>query len=891
MTVNNDAAAAAAARRAAELAARKAAELAAKKAAEAAAKKAAELAAKRAASNAEKTAANAAAKKAAKALADKSAADISRRAGQKPSASAVRQAFGKDELSKGLGRALRERSMNALGGPAPSAPPPAGRTTSLNELRAMQAKGFAGSPDAIERNQASKVAKTFAGSPDALERAQASKAAPFFGSPDALERAQASKAQPFGFPAAGAACTSTTPAAIDATQAAQSTTPTPEARAAQGAVDVQGAWDAAHAAGKSDAEAANAASQKLRELTKGNPDIAYNNALIRASAPTLDKISTVLGTNASDKGFTGDTDKAAVKDSIRALSDVATASGEIGSFLIADQIAQKLPNSDELMHVDDGFYDHADNGGQMQLMGALASRLEAYGKNDAKDKLLNRNQGFSLGGLWDATGGKLVGAAENVVGGIVGAVGDAAGAVVHAAGDVLTVVGKAGEMAVDVAKGTVELAGDAAKFTADQVSAAAEYAAKNGLKLAGAALNWVGDHARELAAKALDIDGQLAQLNSPGDSVTMAVGGKIGATVLQGGADVEMKITKTKDGYEMTLTGKLSGGVFGGLSLPGFPSGEAEANATGIASATMKFTDLKSVTTAAETVGGIGIATAIGGPAGALLTGATAGDEIQDITNHFESGSVGLELSAEAKAKLGDAAGLGAGGEISGAVTTGARIEITKGQPPALVLEQSIEAKGKLALGLPVEIPSLGGKLNGGSLDGSATISAETRIPLPDGFGIGDLASDPVGAMKKVGQNAIDNSTTKLSIGVDVHEGVATQDLPINFGANGGLDVELSGEAKTKDLVGALAKALHGDLSGALNDLGTKTNLDVHVNSYTTSDLINIDEEVKVPGFTIGVHAQDSIRDETEVWSFEGTPAELAQQGFNLFKSLQLNVS
>ena len=36
----------------------------------------------------------------------------------------------------------------------------------------------------------------------------------------------------------------------------------------------------------------------------------------------------------------------------------------------------------------------------------------------------------------------------------------------------------------------------------------------------------------------------------------------------------------------------------------------------------------------------MGIATAVGGPAGALLTGATAGDEIADITKHFQSGSV-----------------------------------------------------------------------------------------------------------------------------------------------------------------------------------------------------------------------------------------------------------
>ena len=827
----NTAAAAAAAAAAAREAARRAAELAAKKAAEEAARKAAQAAAQKAASNAQKTAAEAAAKKAAKAAADKAAQEISARAGQRPTASSVRQAFGKDELSKGLGQALRRRATDGLGMPAVTGPAPTGRTASLSEMRAIQAKG--GSIESFR-------------SPDSIDRSK---------------QAQAAAAPK-----------------------------TPEERAAQGARDVQKAYDDAHNSGKSDAIAANAASQKLRELTQGSHDVAYNNALIRASAPTLDKITTVIAKNAGDDGFTDGDDKEAVKNSIRALADTATASGAIGSFMIADPLAKKIPDESELMHVDDAFYEHHDAGGKDDLMAALSSRLQAYGKDDANDELMDRHEGgFSLGGLWDATGGKLVSAA----GDLVGAVGDGLGAVTGFVGDaadgVMKVVGKAGDMAVDVAKGTVELAGDAASWTAEQVSDAAEFAAKNGMKLAGAALNWVGDHARELAAEALDVDGQMAKLNSPGDTVTMAVGGKIGATVLQGGAEVEMKVTKTEDGYEMSLTGKLSGGVFGGLSLPGFPSAEGEANATGIANATMKFKTLDEVTQAAETVGGIGIATAVGGPAGALLTGATAGDEIRDITDHFQSGSVGLELSAEAKASLGETAGIGAGGSVSGAVTTGARLEITKGQPPALVLEQGIEAKGSLALGAPVSIPSLGGKLNGGSLDGQATVSAETRIPLPSGMSLSDVVSDPVGSIKKVGQNVLDNTTTKLTLGVDVSGGAALEGVGIS--GKGGLEVELSGEAKTKDLAGALGQAMRGDLNGALTTLGTKTNLSVDVNRYTQSDLINIDEEISVPGFTIGVHAQDSIRDETDVWSFEGTPAELAKQGFDLFKNLNMNVS
>jgi hypothetical protein len=154
---------------------------------------------------------------------------------------------------------------------------------------------------------------------------------------------------------------------------------------------------------------------------------------------------------------------------------------------------------------------------------------------------------------------------------------------------------------------------------------------------------------------------------------------------------------------------------------------------------------------------------------------------------------------------------------------------------------------------------------------------------------LGDVVKDPAGAVKNVAKSVLDNTTTKLSLGVDVSGGAAIEGL--GLGSKGGLEVELSGEAKTKDLAGALGQAMRGDLKGALTTLGTKTNLEVDVNKYTQSDLINIDEEISVPGFTIGIKAQDSIRDETDVWSFEGTPAELAKQGFNLFDNLNMRVS
>jgi hypothetical protein len=926
MTTKTDAAAARAAaeaaRRRAEEAARRAAEAAARRAAEAAARKQAEAGTKK--------------------VSQASAQKLSQAAGQRPAASGVRQVFGKDELSQGRGGSLRARAAQlGVPSPVPSAPSLATRTASLNELRAMLKRGDAlplpprpgeasslrsevrgdGVANCLEK--ASALAKPgdqvvlLRDQRDATGHAIVQRRDGSVVDPNAPERPYASIAeyqrqQPqyrdpvavkdrdveavLRTPPGGQRDALISRLGLDAaasrqvadaapTTATTSTNPV-TARAETDAETVQQAWDDVVARGGSQAEAAAAASQRLEDLVRASDDPAYQNALVQASADTLDEVTSALATNARDEGLTSDADKARIKDAVRSLSDVATETGQIGTFLIADQLAQKLPDDAELMHVDDGFYEHVDDGGGPELFSALASRLEYHQKGDARDGLLDDEHRNLFEKAWDGL--------VDFGGDVVGAVGDGLGAVAGFAGDVvngaLNVVGDFGEGVVDVARGTLELAGNAADWTQDQVMAAAEYAAENGLKLAGEALNWVGDHARELAAEALDIDGQLANLNSPGDSVTLAVGGSVGLTTVQAGAEVEMTITKTEDGYEMTLTGQVSGGVFAGLNIPGFSEAQAEANATGIATATMKFDSLDEVTQAAETVGGIGVASAIGGPAGALLTGATAAEEVSDIVDHFESGSIGLELSAEAKAELGDTAGLGFGGEVSGVVTTGARIELTRGQPPALVLEQSLEASGSLALGAPVDIPSLGGTLNGGSLDGSASVTAETRVPLPEGFSVGDLARDPVGAMREVGQTAIDEATTKLSIEVDIAAGVATEDLPLNLGANGGLEIELSGEAKTKDLVGALGTALRGDLGGALRQLGEATTLEVGVSSYTEGGF-SIDEEVTVPGFKIGVKAENTQRDETELWTFEGSPAELAAEGFTLFNALQLNVS
>jgi hypothetical protein len=122
-TPTSTAGAAAEARRRAEEAARRAA-------AEAAARRAAEAAARKPAATPART------------VSPEAAQRLSETAGQRPAASGVRQVFGKDELSQGRGGSLRARATSQLGGaPSPVPSAPTSRATTVNELRAMVARG------------------------------------------------------------------------------------------------------------------------------------------------------------------------------------------------------------------------------------------------------------------------------------------------------------------------------------------------------------------------------------------------------------------------------------------------------------------------------------------------------------------------------------------------------------------------------------------------------------------------------------------------------------------------------------------------------------------------------------------------------------------------------
>lgn len=556
------------------------------------------------------------------------------------------------------------------------------------------------------------------------------------------------------------------------------------------------------------------------QIEKYKDDPEAVESLMTLSGQQLQRSAQLLGHATEEKGSKED-----VKGLANNLSRIGNAAPERAAAQLAIGIANEIPEDSEQNYVDDGFSDFIENGGSSRFRDTIAAALDQQGKSDAAEELIEKGGGSGLDDI---------------------------------AGDVLDSIKDAGEFLLDQAG---DAAGAAWNFVSEQV------------------VGRLGDAIRNTAANALNIDDQINQLESPGDSfvATAEVAGSLFGVEL--GAGVEMKITKTEDGYSMELQGEGSAGVASKLNLPGL--GGVDLSATGTASATVKFNfqNAAEVEKAAETVAGVAMgvaATAAGGPlapVGAAMV-ASSTEELGFIGEHYESTTLRLEQKAEVSADVGAELGL-PGAEIGGSVSSAQAIEIPRSGPPSLILEQQVGVEGSLNVGAPVPLPG-GGTLNPANASGSAQISLETRVPID--LSPGELISDPVGALRQAGRTAVDQSTTKLSANVEFSAGAQIQGGPVTLDGNQGLQVSLSAEAKTKDIVGALGQALSGNLSGALGSLGRDVTVAGEVRAFTEDEVGFEDEGVSVGVASIDVTAQATTRSSTILTDFEGTPAELLSQ-------------
>lgn len=330
---------------------------AARAAAEAARRRAEEEARKRAAEAAKKAVADAAKKASVAKAAAQSAAP-------KKSASEAAKKFGRDELSTGVGGALRRSAASLLGAtglPSPSAP------TTARPLAAQAAPAAATTFTRAEllraQQQGLPVTKT------ALS-AQAS------GSYD-IEEVRAQRAQQQALDAATAGLPPERAKQVQDSARAV-------AAASNGITDpVQRA--------QATADAIAAQSEQFKN------DPAAAQAFAQAIAPQVQGLGSTLGAAVTKHG-----DDPETRPVLEALAKAADNLGTGGAMALGRSLAAGLPDTDDLYHFDDVLEDLAARGGGGQaLTFGIAAGLEAQGKakslDDLQDELRNSTIGMSPG--------------------------------------------------------------------------------------------------------------------------------------------------------------------------------------------------------------------------------------------------------------------------------------------------------------------------------------------------------------------------------------------------------------------------------------------------------------------------------------------------------------
>ena len=750
-----------------------------------------------AAQRAAEAAARARAEAAARARAEAAKAAQAAQANATKLKAAAKKLASRDELSTGRGAALRQRQLGATGGSLKGgAAPESGARMSVGQLLAAQKAGTA---VGLAAKNALTAANVFSKSGAAAQGVVTKNNA----------------TQGFVGP----------PAPTSVTAAAQ----TPQAQAKADSVQVQKAWDTAKAAGKSDAQAARAATAELERLSTAHAgDPAYINSLVREAGPTLDKVATTLGAN-TEGAFKGGDDAKAIKDSIHSLSVVAEKGGTITAGSLATTLASKVDNDSELNQFDDGFYAHKDGGGTNLLFDATIAAMRAQGKDSAAGELAERG---GDGGFIDSV--------KDGVGDVVGAVGDAFGAVGGFAKDlgegVMHVVSEAGEFAVDVAKGTVDLIGDAASWTANQVGDAVKYAIEQGMKLAGPVLDKVRSLAREGIDKGLGITENINSLD-PGDSVN--IGGSFHAQLgvsVDASAEIQVQCEEGPNGTKRyTVSGEVDASV--GIGVGG--SGSAGVGGK------MEFTfhNPEDAARAAKILasGAAGVA-ALAGPTAVLAPALLPGPgDLSFLNQHLKS----VEVDASVGAHFDSVAGVA---EADVSAESGYRLNFENGKPVSITRTTEISAEG--SVGGPLELlkDSLGNAItipNDAKASGSVTV--ETTIPI-DGAGVTDLAA------------FIANPATAAVAGP------ATTSVTIEGSFEVGGDVGTTGSVTidgidASEVRGVVNKLLHGDAANAFK--GVEVSVSAEVSAWHDDpDGFDFSFEGTALGQGVEVSAHNEVRRE-----------------------------
>jgi hypothetical protein len=531
------------------------------------------------------------------------------------------------------------------------------------------------------------------------------------------------------------------------------------------------------------------------------------------------------------------------------LARLAEVAPEDAAARLAYGVAENIDDDSELNYVDDGLDKFL--GGESKFRGLLAGALDAQGKSEARDELLNKKQGL-VDRILDNTVGRVVDATKffgDLAADAAGAAWDFGGNVVGAVVDGGSrLIGATADFAIDTTKGTLELIGDATSLTLDVVKEGVQWAAEKGLALAGPLLDKARDLFRDAVTGALQLD-KIDRLEA-GD--TYSVGGGIEVTA---GVDVEvsadLEVKRNADG-----TYTVSAGLDGKLGLEALAGGSIGAGGK----VEFRAANAEEAKRIAQTLamGGAAAAAAVTPPFGLVAPLlAPSGQDLSFLKSRLSAIELSAGASAEVDASL-KAGGveLSAGASVEGEVAY--RIEFNEDGTRELVRKQTLEGSVSGDATAQLLGDAVTGKLPAGELSGKATLEVETRVALPDSFGdVADIAgavtllTDQSGALAQLLPNA--QTSIKGTIGGEVKLGSVARGAEISLEATG-LDIG--------DALRVARELVRGDVRGALRALPDVT-LEGH--HYETTGL-DVEGGIEVAGQGVSIDLHNTVKDRQDAF-------------------------
>lgn len=458
-------------------------------------------------------------------------------------------------------------------------------------------------------------------------------------------------------------------------------------------------------------------------------------------------------------------------------------------------------------------------------------------KNTASD--IKNTASDGVGALADA-GGDVVHGAVDFGGGVVDFGADA----ISFGEDAVQTGGRfvqgVANVAVDAGRKTVDFAGDVAGDVKDAAEGALKFAAEQGLKLAGRALDAVHNLALNTIDAGLGVGKNINKL-SVGDSYKL--GEKVSAGLgVDASLEGQIEVKRDQDSY--VVSSELSGDI--GLKLGG-------GGMAGLGGKTeFKFDNAEDAKKATLVLAGAGAAasTVVTAPELALALVPHPG-EISFLKDHISAIELKGDVNADVDSKfdLGFAEG---GTAASVGLSSSYRVEFEKGRPVALSRATELSGTGTAQTAFNFinknmsrqGMDSITGAINQGG-EAKGTVTVETRIPL-DAAKIPDvalfLASPTSAAFSGAAETSVKGS------------------LVVDQGDKG-----VQGDVEISKLSGHEARQIVGDLvQGKVNDAFRGIKVDFSASASRFEDRgFNPSLDLKVGGFGIELDGYSEQRDVT----------------------------